>query len=356
MAVTRALPSLRVPIPRRRATAHSSPRALAVFALLGANAIWGGSAAASKAALVHVPPLTLACLRVAVALVVLRVLLALRRERPATGGGPALLGLTGVAVFCAGQNLGLRSASAGTTALLNGAIPVLTALMAAVFLGERPGGRRLAALLISLAGIVVLVVDGSGPFTAGGALADLLPLVSVVGFAAYAVLGRRVFAGGDALAIVAGSTRYGLFFLLPGACVELATAAPGRVTAGDALLILYLGAGCSALAFVLGGYGLAHLEASHGAGFGNVKPLVGIALAVILLGEPLTGGQFGGGALVLAGVVLASRLPTARTGDPVPVRPMASISRTTSAPEPIRSRDGDRRGDWSLLNWRTETG
>jgi drug/metabolite transporter (DMT)-like permease len=223
-----------------------------------------------------------------------------------------LLGLTGVALFCAGQNLGLRYASAGTTALLNGAIPAFTMLLAMAFLGERLCGWRVAGLLISLAGVAVLVLRGSTGFPGAAALGNLLPLASAVGFAAFAVLGRRVFDGGNALAVVAGSTRYGLLILLPGAFIELVTGGLGPVTALDAMLLLYLGIGCSALAFVLGGHGLAHLEAGHGAAFGNIKSLIGVALAVALLGEPVTGIQLGSGALVLLGVGVASRAPPPR--------------------------------------------
>jgi len=201
-----------------------------MVSLVGANVIWGGSAVASKAALTHLPPLTLACLRVGVALVVLRAVLAMTGNAPASGRGPALLGLTGVALFCASQNLGLRYSSAGTTALLNGAIPVLTALLAALFLAERQGSRRLAGLAVSFAGIAVIVLHGPGGAVGASALGNLLPLASAVSFAAYAVLGRRVFSGANALAVVAGSTRYGLLFLLPGAVLELATAGIGPVT------------------------------------------------------------------------------------------------------------------------------
>ena len=236
-------------------------------------------------------------------------LLARAGGTPATGRSPALLGLTGVAIFCASQNLGLGTASAGTSALLNGAIPVLTGLLAVVCLGERLGGCHLTGFLVSLAGIATLVfhgVEGSSA-TSAAALGNLLPLTSAVSFAAYAVLGRRIFRRDNALAVVTGSTGYGLLFLLPGGLYELATVGIGPVTPRDALLVLYLGAGCSALAFVLCGYGLARIEAARGAAFGNLKPLVGVALAVLLLGEPLTAPQLAGGALILAGTVVAGR-------------------------------------------------
>jgi drug/metabolite transporter (DMT)-like permease len=280
-----------VPVTSRRLFTWSqfdirlAPATLGMSALIGANLIWGGSVAATAVLLNDLPPLVLACCRTGVGLAFLCVLLALRGGRPATGLWPALLGLTGVAVFCAGQNLGLRYASATTTSLINGAIPALTALLAIVFLHERVGRRRLTGLLASLVGVAMLVWRGAGGSHGATVWGNCLPLMSAVSFALFAVCGRRVFDSGNALAMVAGSTGYGLLFLLPGAVVEVLSADRSAitVTAPDLLLLIFLGAGCSALAFVLAGYGLAHLEAGHGAAFGNLKPLVGIALAVALL-------------------------------------------------------------------------
>jgi drug/metabolite transporter (DMT)-like permease len=182
----------------------------------------------------------------------------------------------------------------------------MTALLAAVLLGERLGGRRVTGLLVSGGGVAAVVLLGAEPARGASFLDNLLPVAGAVSFAAYAVLGRRTFASGNPLAIVAGSTRYGLLFLLPGAGFEMATVGLGPVTMNDILLLLYLGVGCSALAFALCGYGLARLDAGQGAVFGNLKPLVGVLLAAVLLGESLTPGHLGGGALVLLGVLLAS--------------------------------------------------
>ena len=98
--------------------------------------------------------------------------------------------------------------------------------------------------------------------------------------------------------------------------VELTTGGVGQLTVRDGLLLLYLGGGCSALAFVLYGYGLARLEAGQGAAFGNLKPLVGVVLAVTLLGEAVTAGQIGGGLLVFLGVGLAGRTASQRPRGP----------------------------------------
>jgi drug/metabolite transporter (DMT)-like permease len=301
-----AVNSLISPFAIRVSVGRSGPRTLAVLALIAANVIWGASAVASKAVLIHVPPMTLACLRVGIAFAVLLPLTARNGERPARGSAPALLGLTGVALFCLLQNVGLCNASAANTALINGAIPVVTALMAAAFLGERLGSRRVTGLVVSGLGVAAVVLLGTGATLGASAVGNLFPVAGAVSFAAYAVLGRRAFASGNTLAVVAGSTRYGLLFLLPGTAFELATGGIGLLTINDVLLLLYLGIGCSALAFILCGYALARLDAAQGAVFGNLKPLVGVGLAVVLLGESLTPGHLGGGALVLLGVLLAS--------------------------------------------------
>lgn len=305
----------------RPRTFNLRPRTLAMLALVSANIIWAASAVASKATLNHIPPLTMASLRVAIAFLVLRALLMRRHEQPATGASPALLGFTGVALFCACQNVGLLFADATTTALLSGSIPVLTAGLAVLILRERLGGPRLAGLLVSLLGVSLIVLRGSGQTAGAAALENLLPMASAVSFAMYAVFARRAFSQGSAVAMVTGSTRYGLVFLLPGAAFELTRDGFGPMTIQDGLLLLYLGAGCSALAFLLCGYGLAHLEAGQSAVYGNLKPLVGVVLAVVLLGEPLTVNEIGGGLLVMLGVGIASRQPGSNRGpNPITAR------------------------------------
>ena len=150
-------------------------------------------------------------------------------------------------------------------------------------------------------------------------------LASTLGFAVYAVA-RRAVAGGDALALVTGSTCYGLLFLLPATAIELAVSGAAAPTAGDLLRLAYLGAGASALAFVLWGYGLTHLEAGQAAAFTNLNPLVGVAVAALVLAEPISAAQLGGAALVLGGVWLATWQPA------TPPQPVAPILGTGRAP------------------------
>lgn len=296
-----------------------------------ANVIWGTTFVATKPMLDRVPPLTVAAGRFGIALLVMLPLLGKSGKRPALGRDVALLGFTGVFLLYLTQNLGLAYTSAANGALIHGGIPVLTALLAVPVLGERLDRRRLGGILASLAGVFMVVLLGNAGGLGVSALGDTLLLVSAVALAAYLVLGRRTFAGSGSLEIVAGVACYGVLFLLPASAIELGVRGMARPTAGDLLGMLYLGAVASALAFVLWAYGLRHLEAGHAAVFANLTPLVGVAVAAMLLGEPVSAVQLGGGLLILGGVWLTTRTPRAHRRRRVQTGTVRSL---TLIPEP----------------------
>ena len=298
-----------LPTRRRTGSRRLAPTLVTIAALVGANVIWGGSPAASKAALDTLGPFTVGAGRAGIALLVMALVLALRHERPARGQAPALLGLCGVALFCAFQNLGLYFADATTTAMIGGARPVLIAVIAVPLLGEYLGRTRVMGLMVSMIGIFAIALVGTGASPAAS-LGALLPLGSAAAIAVYAVLSRRVGNGGS-LAMIAGATRYGFLLLLPGAMVEFATGGVPSPTAHNMLVMLYLGVGCSAISFVLLGYALARIDVGRAAAFFTIQVVAGVALSVTVLGESLTLARLGGGLMVLGGVALAARQPAA---------------------------------------------
>lgn len=74
-------------------------------------------------------------------------------------------------------------------------------------------------------------------------------------------------------------------------------------------VVIYLGAGCSALTYALWGYALRHIEAGRAATFDALIPVVGTAAAVLVLLEAPLAWQIVGGVIVVAGVWLAVREP-----------------------------------------------
>lgn len=307
-----------------------APRTWAMLALLAANSIWGTTFVATKAILERIPPLTLASMRFAIAVVVLLLLLAWLGRRPVLNGTTALMGLVGVLAVYACQNLGLAFTDAANGALIHGGIPIFTVLIAARVLGEHLSGRRLIGVTLSLFGVAAVVLHGSVDGFGLSAIGDGLVLASALGLAAYLVLGRRAYGGDTSLELVSGVAIFGLLFLLPLSAVELGVHGMEQPTPTDLFGLTYLGAAASALAFVLWAFGLRHLEAGQAAIFANLNPLVGVIAAAMVLGEPVSSTQLAGGVLILSGVWLVA--------DPrISPRGVGAMSASTVQGEPATS-------------------
>lgn len=278
-----------------------------VAALVLASLLWGTADVAGKLALDAIPPVTLAAMRFGVALLILWPLA--RRS-----GGPrvppritAPLGLLGVALMFLLQNQGLARTSATNASLLQGAGPAMTLLLAAVILGERLGRRRVVAIGAAMVGVALVTLPGSGMHAPG--LGDALILASTACFAAFVVLGRRAFPVYGTLPVLAGMAAWGMAALLPIAAIEWQLTPPAAIGGEQAALVLYLGAGCSALTFALWGYALRHIEAGCAAAFDTLIPVIGLVAALVVLREAPMAWHVVGGALVIAGVWLAIREP-----------------------------------------------
>src|SRR5262245_25076941 len=95
----------------------------------------------------------------------------------------SLLGIANQAVYLGLSYLGIRSISSGLTALIVSANPVLTAVLAALFLNERMTLRKAAGLLLGVGGVAFVVESrlAGGVENAAGigfVVAALISLVS----------------------------------------------------------------------------------------------------------------------------------------------------------------------------------
>jgi drug/metabolite transporter (DMT)-like permease len=293
-----------------RSAAFTLPRqvipvhVLATLALVGAATLWGTSLAATKAAMVALPPTQLACLRFLIGALLLGLLSIWGNGRPEFSVRTAMLGLTGVTLYFATQNAGLQNAPAGdATVILGGGIPLASSILGIAFLRERLGRLQVAGLLCSLAGMVLVgsMMNGGG---AHSALGLILLLAAVMSGAIYATLGRRAYQEAELMPILSGCAIFGALFLIPIAMLEARSTGLPVLTAHSVGLLVYLGAGCSALGFALWAFGLRHLTAVQNALVSNLELPVGL-VAAAMLGERLQHAALAGGLLVVVGAMLA---------------------------------------------------
>jgi drug/metabolite transporter (DMT)-like permease len=289
-------------------------RAAPVLAMLAAAVIFGTAAVPAKLVLENVPPFVLAEARWLIALGLLYLLMRRRGETIVLNRATWLLGVTGLAGFYLFYSYGLRHTTAANATLIAGGTPVIVALLSALFLGERITAGRAAGIVISLAGVAFIVSAGTG--LDASLLGNVLILGSNLSWAIYTVIGRKVLGGRNSLGVLVGTAIAGLIVMAPLAGFELVTQGVGGAEPRDALFILYLAIGPSALAYLFWGFGLSRLEASQASVYGNVMPLAGAVAGYLLLDEHLGWPHLVGGSAIIAGVTLATRAGTRRARAP----------------------------------------
>jgi drug/metabolite transporter (DMT)-like permease len=300
------------------------PPRLGVFLAI---VLWGISFVATKAALEELSPVCLIFSRFALGAALLVGILAFRGERlvpPRDAWGPlALMGFVGVFVHHLLQVHGLALTTAVRTGWFIGLIPIWSALLSAIFLSERIGGRKLAGLALGFAGAVVLVTHGKlstkllgMPSTRG----DFLVLASTINWAAYTILGHATIRRLGPHRATAGVMFLGWVMLVPLFAATGGWREYSRLSAVGVGAVLFLGFGCSGLGYLFWYGALEKVEASRVAAFLYLEPLVTLAAAALLLGEPIRAADVAGGLLVLAGVALVQRAPrgTTRASEPPP--------------------------------------
>lgn len=278
--------------------------------------LWGANFNLAGPVVAELHPLTGAAGRFVLAALFMLALAAARGEpvRLVRHARPyAILGLVGIAGFNLPFFLAMQHTSAVNGALIMATNPLVTALLAAPLLGERPSRRQMLALPVALAGVAAVVLGAGGGFQVGAG--DALILLANLLWATYNVLGRRLMPKESGLANTAGIMTMGALALsLAALAAGAPMALPGQ-RAGAALLIMAVGG--SGLAYLFWNAGLARLGAGRTALFLNLVPVATMVIAA-LTGTPPTGLQLVGGAVVLAAVSAAMRPDRVR---PQAIRP-----------------------------------
>jgi drug/metabolite transporter (DMT)-like permease len=286
-------------------------RSYALAAVIVLMIVWGSTFVVTKVAVQEIPPLTLCLMRFAIAACVLAPFAAGRGglgSRPLPLAALAMMALTGVALFHIGFNYALVYGSASQGALVFALLPAAVATAAVLWLKEAPSRRRIAGIALSVGG-VALVVASAGE-TSGASprplLGALCMLAAVAAWAAYTVIAKRL-AGADQIVVITCVSVVGAVMMLPLAALELWHGPWPSPSLQGWLGTAFLGVVASALAFVVYSRVLRELEASVVGAWLNLDPIVGVATAVLFLGETLGAGQILGGVVALGGMWLASR-------------------------------------------------
>jgi len=276
------------------------------LAAAGTVLLWASAFPAITVAVRGLGPAGLAVARLAVASAALALAAPLMGvRRPKRGDLPliALCGLAGMTGYQLLLNAGERVVPAGTASLLVATAPVYSSLLAVAFLGERSSGRRWAGSAVALAGTALIAVSHG----LGFGTSALIVLAAAVLQGIFHTAQKPLLARYTGFEVTAYAMWAGTVFILPwtGSLVR-ALWGPGAHAGGAAIgSAVFLGLAPSAAGFVLWAYAMARMDVGRVTVSLYLVPAAAIGIALVWLGQVPGPAELIGGAIALAGVVLA---------------------------------------------------
>jgi drug/metabolite transporter (DMT)-like permease len=280
----------------------------------------------SKVVLEVIPPFTLLSLRLLLGIMSLAVFL------PRQGGlkwplkwllAAFLAGFIGYGISLGLQFVGTHLSTAANAALVTSASPAFILIFGIWILGEKATWSRVAALVLSSVGVII-VIDPRSVFLGGDlALGNIALLGAALTWGLYSVLIKKVGAQMTTVAVSFIAFLGGLPMSLPLSAFEIRTVDIGQITPGVILGVLYLGIISTGLAMYLWNKSLDLLDAGLVSLLFFAQPVVGVGLGTMLLGEELNLGFWIGALFIGGGLLIAARAePKSSTEESMDAEPL----------------------------------
>ncbi|MFL6791047.1 MAG: DMT family transporter [Bradyrhizobium sp.] len=279
---------------------------------------WAGNIVLARHVGDHVPPITLTTIRWFGVFVILLPFAwpHLRRDWPALRAHLPLMVLLSAIGFAFNNAISywaLQYTQALNALLIQSSGPLFVALWSLVLFGVRLTAAQFAGITISLLGVLTIVLRGDLGALASIAFnkGDVMFAASLLSFGLYsALIPRRPVT--HQLSLISFTTFCGALLLLPFSLWEFSTGATLKFDLLTFATLVYVLIFPSTLAYLFFNRGVALIGPNRAAPFFHLVPVFGSAMAILLLGEQLRPFHLIGYALVLAGVVIASRQAAAK--------------------------------------------
>ena len=283
---------------------------LAIIASIAYCTIYGFSFMASRIGLMNTSADMLLAIRFTCAMLVMLLLVATGRFRIALRGKPVgkflIMGLCQPVIYFIAETAGIQYTNSSFAGIMISLIPVVTAMLAAIFLHERLSLKILGWILCSVVGVFIIstVQTSSGSIRFKGVI---YLLIAVAAAAVFYLISRSIMDSFTPFERTFIMMVMGFVYFTGQAIIKngqdfLSLFKAGITDTGVMLPILYLSVVSSVGAFFLQNYAISILDVATATVFENIIPIISVVAGVFFLGEPFSVIQLVGIVLILLGV------------------------------------------------------
>ena len=273
----------------------------------------GSNVGIGKSIVVVVPILLFALLRFVIAVLVLSPLYRREKMKRVSRGewiNLFLQAFFGTFLFTLLMLGGVHRTTAVAAGVITSTIPAVVALLAWVFLKERPGPRAVSAIVLAVIGVVVVTLARDSGQTGPGSLeGDLMVLGAVFCESTYVILSRRLTQTLSPLDICAYTHLFGLLLMIPFGLVSLVGFKFSTVPPLTWALVVWYALSASIFSFWLWMKGIRHVPGQLAGVFTAMLPVAAATYGIVVLGERPTVAHGVALACVIGGITIASLRP-----------------------------------------------
>jgi len=208
-------------------------------------------------------------------------------------------------LYFIGESLGLTMISSTQAAVIIGTIPLLVPVGAYLFFNEKLSLLNIAGIIVSFAGLLIVVLKRGFTFNANptGVILLFLAVFSAIG---YTLMVRKLVGKYNPYSLVTYQNILGIIFFIPLVAVfEYESLISVEVTNRALISLFCVAIFGSTLAFILYNYSIKNLGASKANIFTNIIPVLTAVFSFYILNEEMTFRKVTGIAVVLAGLLLS---------------------------------------------------
>lgn len=276
------------------------------FALIIALLLWASAYVGIRAGLQEYTPEGLALLRYIVASIFMGIIYFRSHQRQMIVGRHMLallaIGVIGIGIYNITLNYGELAISSGMASFITAQSPIITTILAMMFLGEELSVVRVFGFIVSIAGVALITLGEIGGMEWNISVACILLATLASGF--YSVLQKPFLNKQNALEattyVIWGGTIF-LSFYTPQLHAELVHASLFAT-----LTVVYLGIFPAALGYICWTYALTQMPVTRAASFLYFMPFAATLLGWLLLDEIPALLSVLGGLLAIFGVWLVN--------------------------------------------------
>jgi drug/metabolite transporter (DMT)-like permease len=208
-------------------------------------------------------------------------------------------------LYFLGEANGMTLVTPTVGAVIISTIPLIIPFGAHLFFGEKLTPFNRVGLVVSFAGVLLVVLNRSGGLSADPK-GVLLMLIAVVGAIGYTLVAKKLLDDYNPITITAYQSLYGLLMFLPLFLIlDIPDIDPKAISNASLLAVLYLGVVGSGICFILLNIAMRELGAARANIFANIVPVVAALVSFLMLKEPMPAIKILGIGITLIGLFMS---------------------------------------------------